>query len=59
MLTKEGFNANNEHLWKLRVPCVPAIEVSVLATDSGLLIAGCFIPWDDLAIAKKEAQRIR
>ncbi|QOJ20323.1 MAG: hypothetical protein HRU77_06220 [Gammaproteobacteria bacterium] len=57
MVTKEGFNDKNEHCWKLVAACYPALQISVLATDSGLLIAGCLISWGDLEIAKREAQK--
>lgn len=57
MLTKEGFNANNEHLWTLRVPCIPTLEVGIIATDSGLVIDGNLILWGELEVAKREAQR--
>lgn len=58
MITKEGFNANNEHCWKLRVPCIPALEVGIVATDSGLVIDGNLILWGELEVAKREAQKI-
>ena len=61
MITKEGFNANKEHIWKLHVPdefCAPGLEVGIYATSTGLLIAGNLISCGELEIAKREAQKI-
>lgn len=57
MITKEGFNANNEHCWKLCVPCIPGLEVGIIATDSGLVIDGNLILWGELEVAKRVAQK--
>ena len=61
MITKEGFNNQNEHIWKLYVPddfCVSGLEVGIYATTDGLMIGGDLISWGELEVAKREAQRV-
>lgn len=58
MITKEGFNDDNEHCWKLYVTCIPGLEVGIIATDSGLLIDGNLILWGELEIAKRAAKKL-
>ena len=58
MIIKDGFNDNKEHRWKMNVHYIQGCEISIIATDSGLVIDGNVISWGELEIAKREAHKI-